>query len=106
VGVSCDVIGPCGLALGELGRAADEVGDAMVSRRELDRPVAGSGGEASLRERGVMRGGSVVGAGGLVLALLVAHVPHRQVAVPTAKATRTAVSASSTVAPARDARSA
>jgi hypothetical protein len=62
VGLSCDVVGSGGLALGEVDRAAGEVGDAMVSRRDFDRPVAGSGGEASLRRGAVMRG-LVVGGG-------------------------------------------
>jgi hypothetical protein len=67
--VSSDVIGSCGLALGEVDRAAHEVGDAMVSRRDFDRPVEGSGGEASLRRRAVMRG-RVVGDGGSVRLVL------------------------------------
>jgi hypothetical protein len=71
VGVSSDVIGSGGLALGEVDRSAHEVGDAMVSRRDFDRPVAGSGGEASLRRRAVMRGRVVVG--GVAVRLVLAR---------------------------------
>jgi hypothetical protein len=70
VGVSCDVIGSCGFALGEVDRAADEVGNAMVSRRDVDRPVAGSDRKASLRRRAVMRGPVVVR--GVVVRLVLA----------------------------------
>ena len=117
MGVSSDVIGSCGLALGEVDRAAHEVGDAMVSRRDFDRPVAGSGGEASLRQRAVIRGrvvgrpaserraighGELEGSGRWLNSVrwaqdawvLIAHFPHGQVAMRAARATRTAMSAS------------